>query len=436
MSYRKKIIKDFDISSFKMSGGMIGGGGVNPPTTTKGDISGYDTTYARIPVGTNDQVLTADSTQALGLKWADSSGGTEFNDLNAAGTYNPTKQTGLMHIVFNKGDINSGTVKWYIDGVLQDTYDSSTAAGQYNEIKNPTTSISFVAAAGTWSQTAYNGNISPTSGYGIIADYAGADMSPDGQYMFRTGDRRMLSFTLPTDYDLTSIGSYTSYDTQTFGSRYPYSARYGDSGTYIFAGVNNGVVWRMTCDNGAYRWTNDRCGTAGQVQTYDSSTAAGVGGNPIYGMDISSDGTKLYCAFNGTNNVIHEFDMSTAWDLTTASYNSNTYNTTMSASDMRAFAISKDGVWLYTTTGAAGSSLLYRHQMSTPWDITTATIDSTSINISTLLSYTSQKLNMPMFVTKNDTLLAIGSQNVVASQAIRFLELQTVFSGNFETAIS
>lgn len=38
--------------------------------TTKGDILGYSTTNARIPVGTNGQVLTADSAQALGVKWA------------------------------------------------------------------------------------------------------------------------------------------------------------------------------------------------------------------------------------------------------------------------------------------------------------------------------------------------------------------------------
>jgi hypothetical protein len=44
-----------------------------PPVTTKGDLYGYDTDIARIPIGTNNQVLTADSTQALGLKWADPS---------------------------------------------------------------------------------------------------------------------------------------------------------------------------------------------------------------------------------------------------------------------------------------------------------------------------------------------------------------------------
>jgi len=40
------------------------------PLTTKGDLFGFDTVDDRIPIGTNDQVLTADSAQGLGLKWA------------------------------------------------------------------------------------------------------------------------------------------------------------------------------------------------------------------------------------------------------------------------------------------------------------------------------------------------------------------------------
>jgi hypothetical protein len=45
------------------------------PLTTKGDVWGYSTTNARIPVGTDGQVLTADSAQVLGVKWATPSGG-------------------------------------------------------------------------------------------------------------------------------------------------------------------------------------------------------------------------------------------------------------------------------------------------------------------------------------------------------------------------
>lgn len=44
--------------------------GFTSPLTTKGDLYGFSTLDARIPIGTNNQVLTADSAQALGLKWA------------------------------------------------------------------------------------------------------------------------------------------------------------------------------------------------------------------------------------------------------------------------------------------------------------------------------------------------------------------------------
>lgn len=40
------------------------------PLTTKGDLFGFDTADARIPIGTNGHILTADSTETLGLKWA------------------------------------------------------------------------------------------------------------------------------------------------------------------------------------------------------------------------------------------------------------------------------------------------------------------------------------------------------------------------------
>ncbi len=47
---------------------------INPsatsPLTTKGDLYGYSTANARVPVGTDGQCLVADSTQTLGLKWA------------------------------------------------------------------------------------------------------------------------------------------------------------------------------------------------------------------------------------------------------------------------------------------------------------------------------------------------------------------------------
>ena len=46
------------------------GGTYTPPVTTKGDLFGYSTVPARIPIGTDTFIMTADSGQSLGLKWA------------------------------------------------------------------------------------------------------------------------------------------------------------------------------------------------------------------------------------------------------------------------------------------------------------------------------------------------------------------------------
>lgn len=52
-----------------------GGGGSASPLTTKGDVYTYSTVDARLAVGSDGQVLTADSAEATGIKWATGSGG-------------------------------------------------------------------------------------------------------------------------------------------------------------------------------------------------------------------------------------------------------------------------------------------------------------------------------------------------------------------------
>jgi hypothetical protein len=58
------------------------------PLTTKGDILSFSTVRARLPVGTNGQVLTADSTQTLGIKWAAAGGGGTPGGANGAVQFN------------------------------------------------------------------------------------------------------------------------------------------------------------------------------------------------------------------------------------------------------------------------------------------------------------------------------------------------------------
>jgi hypothetical protein len=56
-------------------GGSGSGTGVSSPLTTKGDIWVYSTLDSRLPVGSDGQVLTADSTVVSGLRWETPAGG-------------------------------------------------------------------------------------------------------------------------------------------------------------------------------------------------------------------------------------------------------------------------------------------------------------------------------------------------------------------------
>ena len=111
--------------------------GAVSPLTTKGDVWGYSTLDARIPVGANDTVLTADSAQALGVKWATPSSG----GFTLISTTTPTVSTSVVtlssipgtykHLLLSmQGIDSSGTssnnIAVTFNGNTSTVYDSNT----------------------------------------------------------------------------------------------------------------------------------------------------------------------------------------------------------------------------------------------------------------------------------------------------------------------
>jgi hypothetical protein len=67
-------LKDTNATQYYSGSAWVGVGGTSP-LTTKGDLYTFSTVDARLGVGANGTVLTADSAEATGLKWATPGGG-------------------------------------------------------------------------------------------------------------------------------------------------------------------------------------------------------------------------------------------------------------------------------------------------------------------------------------------------------------------------
>lgn len=155
------------------------------PLTTKGDLYGFSTLDARIPIGTNNQVLTADSAQALGLKWATPAGGgkvlqvvsgtsatlvalssTTYTDTNVTATITPTSATSkiMVLIMFSfaitavvDGNSHGGFIKLFRDStaILTNTRALLLSSPSGGVLIQQLTPVNYYDSPATTSATTY-----------------------------------------------------------------------------------------------------------------------------------------------------------------------------------------------------------------------------------------------------------------------------------------
>ena len=107
--------------------------------------------------------------------------------------------------------------------------------------------------------------------------------------------------------------------------------------------------------------------------SYDSKTFSvnSQDSNPR-GLFIGNDGAKLY-VIGDTSNKVYQYTLSTLWDISTASYDTKNFNVGSQDNSPGGVFFKDDGAVMYIT--GAASDAVHQYDLSTPWDISTASYD-------------------------------------------------------------
>jgi len=98
--------------------------------------------------------------------------------------------------------------------------------------------------------------------------------------------------------------------------------------------------------------------------------------NPA-GLAFKSDGTKFYI-LGTTQDTVYQYSLSTAWDMSTASYDSVSFSVLAQATTVTGLCFSTDGTKFYVTDN--GTNAVYQYTLSTAWDLSTASYASKSMS--------------------------------------------------------
>jgi len=234
----------------------------------------------------------------------------------------------------------------------------------------------------SFSTLTYDSNVGSVSAQST-APY-GLFFKDDGTKMYIQGSGTIYQYSLSTAWSpSTRTYDNVSFNTQTAtGTGFNYAIYFGNSGTRLYVNKLN-TIYQY---NLSTAWLMS---SASYIGSFSFSSQAGQ----TKGIGFSADGTKLYALSNITETV-YQYTLSTAWNITTASYANKSAAVSVGAGYDR-FSIWFNGTGTRMWTGST-EDRLKRQTLTTPWDISTA-------GAVTNITYASQS-NQTGFYIRNDGL--------------------------------
>jgi DNA-binding beta-propeller fold protein YncE len=197
----------------------------------------------------------------------------------------------------------------------------------------------------------------------------GIFLKPDGTAIYGVGyaGDTVEEYTMSTAYDL-STASYTRSFSVAGQETTPSDLFFKSDGTKMY------VIGFTGDDINEYALS-----TAWDITTASFTDVFSVSGQDSLpkGMFIKPDGTKLY-VLGDANDSVYQYSMSTAWDVSTSSYDSVSFSVASQDASPGGLFFKSDGTKMYVI--GTGSDKVHEYDLSTAWNVSTATLlQSTSL---------------------------------------------------------
>jgi len=196
--------------------------------------------------------------------------------------------------------------------------------------------------------------------------------SPLGTKMYVVGNTSdtVYQYTLSSGFDL----STASYDSVSFSvasqDASPTDLSFSPLGTKMFmVGYGSDTVHQYTLSSGFDLSTASYDSISFSVSSQDSGPAS---------IEFSPLGTKMFMSGFGSNNV-HQYTLSSGFDLSTASYDNVSFSVSSQDSVVMHAAFSVSGTKMYML--GFNTPAVHQYTLSSGFDLSTATYDNVSFSV-------------------------------------------------------
>ena len=147
-------------------------------------------------------------------------------------------------------------------------------------------------------------------------------------------------------------------------------------------------------------------------------------GNNTHGMAISGNGLHVYCGIVN-DGTIRQLDLSTAWDLSTSSNPNKSFSITSQGSYPLAFCFNNDGTKMYAVLNDVD---VYQYNLSTAYDVSSASYNSVKFSQSDTCNGMAISPDGKAIVLSNDTTNALSVLTLSTAYDLSTASLSSGFS--------